>query len=341
MKVIIFIISILFSFTSVAEQSKQVIHPKIGVRTVTFFDKSRERPIITEIFYPADPKAQTKVPESVWKREPEARDSLLSIEKDKYPLILFSHGYQSDRFNSMWFIYGLVKKGYIVASLEHYGETWHQSLPKEILKPWNRPMDVSFVITEILNDSFLKGKIDADKIGFAGFSKGGLTGIWLAGGQSENFDVKKILSKFPIQAIEEEPSITDNINFDVAKKSFFDPRIKAYFLMAPSFGFIFDEAGLKQIKKPVFIVSGSEDEVVNIHENAEYYAKYIPKHTLWIIPGKVGHYVFLSEPSMFGRKELSSKLIIDDSSVNRAKIHKDVEAAVIKFFNSSLNQIGT
>lgn len=56
-------------------------------------DKSRDCPIVTEIFYPADHKAKTEIPQSVWKREPEARDALLSTEKDKYPLILFSHGY--------------------------------------------------------------------------------------------------------------------------------------------------------------------------------------------------------------------------------------------------------
>jgi predicted dienelactone hydrolase len=331
-KLIIFIVSILLSFTSVAEQSKQVIHPKIGVRTVTFFDKSRDRPITTEIFYPADPKAKTKILESVWKREPEARDSLLSIEKDKYPLILFSHGYQGSRFNSIWLMYALVKKGYIVASVEHYGDTSDLFLPKEILKPWNRPKDVSFVITEILQDSFLKDRIDSDKIGFVGFSNGGFTGIWLAGGRSENFDVNKILSKYPIQAIEEDPSLLDNINYDIGKKSYFDPRIKAFFLMAPSFGFVFDKAGLKQIKKPVSIVSGAEDEVVNIHENAEHYAQYIPHSTLWSIPGKVGHFVFLSEPSRLGKKQLPSILIVDDPSINRAKIHKEVEAAAIKFF---------
>lgn len=281
------------------------------------------------------------MPESVWKREPEARDSSLSIEKNKYPLILFSHGYQGDRFNSVWFIYALVKKGYIVASLEHYGETWHQSLPKEILKPWNRPKDVSFVITEVLKDSFLKDRIDPDKIGFAGFSNGGLTGIWLAGGQSNDYNVKKILSRYPMPSLEKDPSLIANIDFDAAKKTFSDARIKAFFLMAPSFGFLFEEAGLKQIKKPVFIASGSEDEIVNIHENAEHYAKYILKSILWLIPGKAGHFVFLSEPTELGKKELPSMLIVDDPSVNRAKIHKEVEAVAIKFFNSNLNTNGT
>ena len=336
MKIIIVIVSIFLSFTSVAEQSKQVIHPKIGVRAVTFFDKSRDRPVTTEIFYPAELKAKTKTPESVWKREAEARDALLSIEKDKYPLLLFSHGHQGDRFNSIWLIYALVKKGYIVASVEHYGDTGDLFIPKEILKSWNRPLDVSFVITELLNDSFIKDRIDSNKIGFVGFSNGGFTGIWLAGGQSENFDVKKILSEYPIAAIEKDPSLLNNIDYDLAKKSFFDPRIKAYFLMAPSFGFLFDEAGLRKIKKPVFIVSGEEDEVVKIHENAEHYAKYIPNASLWIIPGKVGHYVFLNEPSRLGRKQLPSNLIVDDTSINRAKIHKEVEAAAIKFLNSNL-----
>lgn len=337
MKIIIVLVCILFSFATRAAENSELIHPKIGVRTITFSDESRGRLIVTEIFYPADPKARTEIPESVWKRAPEARDASLNTEKNKYPLILFSHGFQSDRFNSVWFIYALVKQGYIVASLEHYGETWHQSLPKEILKPWNRPKDVSYVITQILQNSFLKNKIAPEKIGFAGFSNGGLTGIWLAGAQSKNFGIKKILRKYPIPSINENSSLIRNINFDAAKASFFDPRIKAYFLMAPSFGFIFDKADLKHINKPVFIVSGEEDEVVPIHENAEYYAKYIPNSTLWIIPGKVGHFIFLSEPSKLGRKELSSKLIEDDPSVDRAKIHKEVETAALRFFNSNLN----
>ncbi len=322
--------------------SEQLVTPKIGVQTITFFDKSRERPIITEIMYPANNEVKTYLPRDVWKREPEARNAPLSTgntNKKKYPLILLSHGYRGSRLESTWLSYALVKQGFIVASVDHYGETWSRSIPKITLMPWERPQDISFVIREILKSDFFKDKIDKEKIGFAGFSMGGLTGIWLAGGQANLYKKPQVTNPMMVEPnFSDNQNLIDSIDFTLATQSYYDPIIKAVFLMSPAFGFAFDKAGLESIKTPTYIVSGENDEMVPNKENAEYFAQSIPKATLSLLPGKVGHYVFLNESTELGKKNLPLHLIQDDPSINRYKIHQQVAGEAIKFFNKNFQR---
>lgn len=131
--------------------------------------------------------------------------------------------------------------------------------------------------------------------------------------------------------------LMDSIDFCEGKKTYFDPMIKAAFLMAPAYGFVFDEGGLSHIKTPLYIVSGARDEMVPVVENAQYFAKWISTSVLNIIPGKVGHYIFLGEPSAIGKKLLTPKLYADDASVNRHQIHKNIEEQAYHFFTKNLN----
>lgn len=329
---------LLFAIMTCASATESVDIPAIGVRTITYFDQSRERPIITEILYPADSHTKAKIPEDAWIREAEARDVPIRFQSKKYPLILLSHGgYKGSRLDLIWLAYSLVKKGYIVASVDHYGETYYLPLPKESLKSWQRPLDVSFVLREMLKSSIFKDKIDPEKIGFAGFSMGGLTGIWLAGGKANLYKAPELNDWRIIEPnFNDDSALINNIDFHEGKKSYFDPMIKAVFLMAPACGFIFDETGLSTIKTPTYIISGAEDKVVSVKENAQYFSKNITKSTLNILPGKVGHYVFLGMPSPLGKKLLTPELYKDEDSVNRNQIHILVEEAVHQFFIKNL-----
>ena len=82
-----------------------------------------------------------------------------------------------------------------------------------------------------------------------------------------------------------------------------DDRVKAAFAMAPgdirAFGM--DEAGLRQMKVPANIIVGGGDTTTPPKENAEFAANYIPHAQLDVLPGPVGHEIFVNECDQTGR----------------------------------------
>jgi len=82
-----------------------------------------------------------------------------------------------------------------------------------------------------------------------------------------------------------------------------DNRVRAAFAMAPgdikAFGM--DEAGLRQMAIPTYLIVGAGDTTTPPDENAAFAAKYIPHAQLDVLPGPVGHEIFDNECDRIGR----------------------------------------
>src|SRR5690606_41854760 len=70
---------------------------------------------------------------SPFKRELTVRDA--KTIKGQYPLVLFSHGNGGSRLSMEWLAQSLVKSGYIVAAVDHWGNTHDNKIGIEFLKP--------------------------------------------------------------------------------------------------------------------------------------------------------------------------------------------------------------
>ena len=145
-------------------------------------DTQRKRVLKTEIWYPTKDTTQINISnEYPFQLPPTSKDA--SLPSSKHPLILLSHGTGGNRISQMWLATELVGNGYIVAAVNHFGNTLDNKIPENFVKVWDRPLDFSFLITHLLNDSTWAPLIDTTKIGMAGFSLGGYTAIGLAGGK--------------------------------------------------------------------------------------------------------------------------------------------------------------
>lgn len=305
----------------------------VGVQTLVLNDKTRHRPIIISILYPTNsPVKKNHDDNAVWKIPSCVDMAPISSENQQYPLILFSHGDGGSRVDSAWFTIALAESGFIVAAIDHTGNTWDNYQPKIALERWQRPKDVSFVIKELLQSPTFAMKIDREKIGFAGYSLGGLTGVWLAGGIANLYQKPSIkttdiveLSKGATQ------KIIDRIDFSKAKKSYREPLVKAEFIMAPAYGYAFDSQGLKNINIPICIIAGEKDQIVPIKNNAQKFAHNISKTVLKVMP-KANHFIFINEPTELGKKTLAPGLISDPPGVDRHSIHREVYQSAIEFF---------
>ncbi len=315
-----------------------VLHPqKTGITTFHYYDQNRNRPIVTEVWYPVEGNIPGQPPSGFWLRCDEARDAPVSNEKTKYPLIIMSHGSGGDRYTVAWLAEVLAANGYVVAAMDHFGNTWNNKIPEYYAKPWERPRDISFVLDRLLESPQFKDLIDLHKIGFAGYSLGGATGIWVAGAQAFDHEptylkencFKEVGDVVPMHVIE-------NIDFTQASGSFRDPRISAMVLMAPALGWLFDENSLKAIEIPTIIFAAKNDDVAPVENNAKVFAKKISRASLQIVQGEANHYVFLNRATTIGKRFLDSKYCIDPASIDRKKVHEEVAKDSVLFFDKKL-----
>src|ERR1041385_6373262 len=110
---------------------------KVGMMTRSFEDDKRKnwqgtaaRPLRTAIWYPAAATATKE--ETIFGGAPEtevftpltvAPAADISTARRKYPLILLSHGTGGSAIQIMWLGYYLAARGYIVAAVNHHGNT--------------------------------------------------------------------------------------------------------------------------------------------------------------------------------------------------------------------------
>jgi predicted dienelactone hydrolase len=304
--------------------------PKLGVKTFRSYDKQRNRPIIIEVWYPADNDAYDfKVSNSAWEPFSEARDaSIFNVEK-KYPIIFMSHGNGGDRRSISWVVKNLVQNNYIVASVEHFGDTFKNFLPDQYLRAWNRPLDISFAIDFLTKKSLFKNNIDPENIGFVGYSLGGMTGIWLAGGIASDFE--KLLKRYQFFTREFPDDVIESLEYEKTRTSYFDSRIKAYFLMAPStWGFNYES--LSNINMPLFVVGAECDDLLPASTHARFLSSCVKNSEYELIGGGAGHYIFLNCISDLGRIVIDERYYQDPPTVSRKKVHLKVSQMINAFF---------
>ncbi|MBN1443481.1 MAG: hypothetical protein JXA90_12295 [Planctomycetes bacterium] len=107
----------------------------------------------------------------------------------RFPLLVFSHGNGGVRHQNVFQLDHLASHGYIVATADHTGNAGVTPFPDRPL-PYDRkvrtrsfadrPLDVSFLITRLIEESerrggWLEGAIDGEKVGVLGHSFGGYT----------------------------------------------------------------------------------------------------------------------------------------------------------------------
>lgn len=328
----------------------------IGLTELIFHDASRTfeaspRPLEVAVWYPTEQNAQTqKVEFGIWKIKDAAKNAPI-MQGKQLPLILFSHGYSGNQWVNTWFAEYLAERGYIVAVIRHYGNSYRSMIPELCARPWHRPADMSFVLDQLLVHPQFKDHIDRNRIGVAGFSQGGMTALWLAGAQSDltpeivreqitlvNNPACRMLhfKEIPSGRID---AVLDNFcpqDFAQANRSYCDERIKAIFAIAPGIdekNIMFTSSGLENISVPVHITIGEADYA--LHEQAYFFSQHIPCCTFTLIPGQVTHMTLLNEGTEEG-KRTKPAYTLDHPSVDRGEIHRAVAAQALDFFNAHL-----
>jgi len=272
----------------------------------------------------------------------------------RYPLVVLSHGNGGSAMQLMWLAEALARHGYVVAAVNHHGNTAVEPHMTEaaFATPWERAIDLSRLIDAMLADPLFGPLIDDDRIGVGGFSIGGFSALVAAGGrpdydaydafcasdlrdgtcgpQLENPDQSGAFERLQGDPVFE----ASRARLDAYPG---DPRIKASFLIAPALGAAFPAERLTGVAGPIALAVGDADQIAPANTNAVYIADRRPEAVLTLIEGGVGHYAFLSQCGPMGR-QVASDLCTDAPGVDRAQVHRQAAALAIDHFNTALEQ---
>jgi predicted dienelactone hydrolase len=313
--------------------------------------------LLATVWYPAVPSAVEKPIEvpgmsKLFVIGIAATDATLASAPVKFPMIVLSHGTGGSAMQMAWLGTALAAKGYIAVAVNHPGNNGTEAYTAQGFSTWwERARDLSVVIDSMLVDPTFGPRIDAKRIGAAGFSLGGYTMIEIAGGitnpqaltdfcASPRADLLcKSPPEFPTLVEDFIKLSRDDVEFQTALRhagdSYRDARVRAVFAIAPALGPAFSAASLAKIDIPVDVIAGQADANVPIESSAKYFASNIPGAKLTIFPGNVAHYVFLDSCTEAGRKTLPN-ICIDGEGADRDVIHAKTAALAVDFFNATL-----
>jgi predicted dienelactone hydrolase len=331
----------------------------VGMITRHFADSTRmnwdgtaPRPLQTAVWYPAAAVTNEELvfadSQPVFVPIPVAAGAGVSRESRDYPLVLLSHGTGGSAVQIMWLGYYLAARGYIVAAVNHHGNTGAEPQRKAqgFLLYWERARDLSAVLDALLADPDFGLRIDRDRIAAAGFSLGGYTVIAAAGGvfglaEFEAFcrSPQRDFTCEPQPEFPEAPGLFEELRkSDPAVQaslrrsgdSYQDRRLKRVFAIAPALGGGFTKEGLDKVAIPVGLVVGAADRVTPADTNARRYAELIRDARLTVLRGNVGHYTFLAECTPHGKAVVD--VCRDGEGVDRAQVHEQVARMAFEFF---------
>jgi len=190
------------------------------------------------------------------------------------PLVVFSHGYGSDRKFLTYLARHLASHGISVASVEHPNSnyTWidRSSVGEQVgdILPASefidRPQDISFAldrITQISRKSAsLRGKFNTKQVSVIGHSLGGYTALVLAGGKLDLEALRQFCkNRSPFLQSPADwfqcaaAALPDN------KVELQDERVVQVIAFNTVTGHLFGKDGLAQVTTPTLIFTGTED----------------------------------------------------------------------------------
>ena len=154
-----------------------------------------------------------------------------------------------------------------------------------------RPTDIRRLLGHMLGASTAAPKIDPERIGFFGFSRGGYTGLVLIGANPDWAKVSELRQQSSLHVCEQ-----------IRRKEFpaqplaHDPRIRAAVVADPLGGFFFTAESLSAVKTPVQLWASelggdgiTQESVAAVNQNLP------AKHEYHLVPNSV-HFAFIICP---------------------------------------------
>jgi predicted dienelactone hydrolase len=249
---------------------------------------------------------------------------------EKLPLIVISHGHGGSYLSHHDLAETLADAGFVVAAIDHPGDTFSDmSRAAEMSEFVERPADIKRLIDYMLSSAPDAAKIDPQRIGFFGFSRGGFTGIVLAGGNPDflHADVPCPDPKLPIcEDLRRKQAPTAPWTHDA--------RIKAFVIADPLNEFP-TSGSLKDVKAPLQVWASQYGGDGVLPRAVPALVAALPiKPEFHTAPGSA-HFAFLA-PCSEQLKAVASAICSDGDGFDRVAFHKTLDADALAFFEANV-----
>ena len=250
----------------------------------------------------------------------------------RLPLILVSHGMFGDMFSHHDTAEFLADGGFAVVTLNHTLDSI--SATRESVDNISaflvRPIDIKRAINFLLSDLQESVDIDSRRIGFFGFSRGGYTGLVLAGAVPD-------FHAPPFPCPEEFfmcKQMRDNKIPDHGPGD--EPRIKA-FVIADPISFFPDKSNLQRVTAPIQLWSSDHGGMGVRPEDVASVEKNLPHTPEFYRPFNSGHLSF-QFPCSTEVAKVMSFVCTDPPGFDRKDFHRKFNARMLEFFRKKLSQ---
>lgn len=316
---------------------------EVGFNLERFEDEPRERPILIDWWYPVDGQAASDMDYGLGHGKVVEAGA---VATGTFPLVVLSHGAMGAARNYSWIAEALARHGYIVAGVSHFGESYVYGPeaidPSAVLRPWERPLDISAALSFIEKQGLLSASIDMQRVGFLGHSSGGATALQLAGAV---FDGKLIAEycatansagdrgcDYDSLSAKADPSKTSSTR---APQSYAEPRILAFVALDPALGPGFDDYEKVDPNLKTLVVGSVDNDFLPFRHHAERIAAGLPNvQTHWLSNGE-GHFVYLNECES-DLEANGVSLCNDRQGVSRQAVHNELKTLIRDFFDLGL-----
>ena len=207
-------------------------------------------------------------------------DAEVDLSGAPYPLLVFSHGHNSESPFYAWLLEHVASYGFVVIAPDHKEQNtpgWEDGPRTTLARPVTVSRAIDYAETLTTETGAFKGMIDMEHIAMAGQSGGGTTTLSIAGGRFDMATYAELCATVtPDSAPGYQNSCLPAPDFVVSEMtrilgldappqglwpSMSDPRVDAAIPMSGE-GHFFNEEGLNEITMPMLIIGGTSDNLV-------------------------------------------------------------------------------
>lgn len=273
-------------------------------------------PLQVAIWYPSDAATRGETFGPI--RQPNvARDG--AIAGRGLPLVIFSHGTGGMALNSYDTAIALAEAGFIVASVTHSGDNYRDNSDAFTQANFvNRPRQISRVIDYMLADWSGHEAIDPAAIGILGHSAGATTALIAIGGKPDWRAVVAFCATDPDdwgcrQATQQGVTRASSA-LPTPIISGTDRRIKAAVVAAPAIAAGFTSNSLAEVKVPVQLWIGSDDDIAT---GGDAIRSLLPVPPDYHLVPHAGHFAYLA-PCSESLAAIAPEICRDPAGFDRA-----------------------
>lgn len=245
------------------------------------------------------------------------------------PLVVVSHGAGGSALGHHDTAAALADAGHVVAAINHPGDNFQDMSRQGHLSAFaTRPVDMKRLTDYMLSAWPQRAQLDAGKVGFFGYSRGGYTGLVAIGAKPDwtlRPDLCPPLSMRPLCG-----EIRRN---EVPATPAPDARIKAAVIVDPLS--VFDAKGLEQVGVPVQLWASALGGSGVTLQSVETLRQGLPRAPDWHVAANAEHYAFLA-PCSPALTEAAPEICRDAPGFDRVAFHQGFNAKVVGFFQQHL-----